>query len=46
MEAAGGPIHELTMSEAYLTNGGHIAERRVVEAGYRLGAVLKEVAAK
>lgn len=34
---------EITLSEAYLANGGHVAEQRVIEAGFRLGAVLKQV---
>jgi hypothetical protein len=38
-----GRIESIDLSEAYLKAGGRIAERRLVEAGYRLGAVLKEV---
>lgn len=36
----------LGMSKDYLQTGGKIAKQRVVEAGYRLGAVLKEIAAE
>lgn len=36
----------LGMSKDYLQTGGKIAKMRVVEAGYRLGAVLKEIAAE
>jgi len=35
------PIH---LTERYLKEGGRVAELRVVEAGYRLGAVLKQIA--
>lgn len=35
----------LGLSKDYLQAGGKIAKQRVVEAGYRLGAVLKEIAA-
>ncbi len=35
------PIH---LTERYLKTGGNLAERRVVQAGYRLGAVLKTIA--
>jgi hypothetical protein len=34
------PIH---LTERYLKTGGELAEERVVQAGYRLGAVLKEI---
>jgi hypothetical protein len=34
------PIH---LTERYLKTGGNLAERRVVQAGYRLGAVLKTI---
>jgi hypothetical protein len=46
MEAAGGAVQELMMSEPYLKAGGSIAEQRVVEAGYRLGAVLRQITGK
>lgn len=36
----------LGMSKDYLQTGGKIAKQRVVEAGYRLGEVLKEIAAE
>jgi hypothetical protein len=42
MEAAGS-IEPIDLSEAYLKAGGLIAKRRLVEAGYRLGAVLQQV---
>lgn len=32
----------LKLTERYLREGGQIAEQRVIQAGYRLGAVLKE----
>lgn len=45
-EASGAATAEpLTLSEDYLKMGGRLAERRVIQAGYRLGAVLKAVAA-
>ena len=43
METAGSLV-PIDLSEAYLQSGGHTAKRRLVEAGYRLGAVLKLVA--
>ena len=46
MEASGGPIEPIKLSEAYLKAGGTISEARLVEAGYRLGAVLKELVKK
>jgi ketosteroid isomerase-like protein len=36
----------LGLSKGYMQSGGNIAKMRVVEAGYRLGAVLKEIAAE
>jgi hypothetical protein len=36
----------LGMSKDYMQTGGKVAKQRVVEAGYRLGAVLKEIAAE
>ncbi|MGC4002630.1 MAG: S1/P1 nuclease [Pirellulales bacterium] len=33
------------LSESYLKTGGAVAKKRAVEAGFRLGAILKEVAA-
>jgi hypothetical protein len=44
MEAAGGPPQEIELSERYLKAGGMAAEWRMVQAGYRLGAVLKQLA--
>jgi hypothetical protein len=40
MEAAGS-VEEISVSEAYLKAGGQIAERRVVQAGFRLGELLR-----
>jgi hypothetical protein len=42
MEAVG-RTESIDLSQGYLKAGGRIAERRLVEAGYRLGAVLKEI---
>ena len=36
----------IQLTERYLKTGGKLAEQRVVQAGYRLGAVLKEIASK
>ncbi len=36
----------IKLTERYLKEGGRVSEQRVIEAGYRLGAVLKEVADK
>jgi hypothetical protein len=33
----------IQLTERYLKQGGKVAEERVVQAGYRLGAVLKEI---
>ena len=41
---AAGAMTPVDLSEAYLKAGGQIAKRRLSEAGYRLGAVLKQVA--
>jgi hypothetical protein len=42
-EAGNAPqLPTITLSEDYLKTAGAVAERRVVEAGYRLGAVLAE----
>lgn len=35
---------ELVLTERYLKTGGGVAEQRVIQAGYRLGAALKGVA--
>lgn len=45
MEATGSS-EMIELSEAYLQAGGKLAQRRIVEAGYRLGAVLKQVVAE
>ena len=42
MEAVG-RVDPIDLSELYLKAGGGIAETRMVQAGYRLGAVLKEL---
>jgi hypothetical protein len=36
----------LTLSEEYLSAGGTASEKRLVEAGYRLGAILKQLVAE
>src|SRR5205807_1658158 len=41
LEVSGEMPIDIELSERYLKTGGAIAERRLVEAGYRLGAVLK-----
>lgn len=41
MEAAGAAVEPIALSEDYLKASGRIAAQRVVEAGFRLGAVLK-----
>src|SRR5262245_9316877 len=45
MEAGGGSVEVITLSQGYLLAGGQVAEKRLVQAGYRLGAVLKQIAA-
>jgi hypothetical protein len=45
MEAGAGAVEEIALSEAYLKTGGSLTEILLVGAGYRLGAMLKEVAA-
>jgi len=45
MEAAG-EVYAIELSEGYLQAGGNVARHRLVEAGYRLGAVLKQIAAE
>lgn len=42
-EAQGGQPPVIELSEEYLKTAGAIAERRIVEAGYRLAAVLAEL---
>lgn len=46
MESAGGPVEQIVLSETYLKAGGDAAVPRVVQAGHRLGAVLKVLAAE
>lgn len=41
----GGDPGPLQLSDQYLKTGAKIADERLVQAGYRLGAVLKEIAA-
>jgi hypothetical protein len=45
MEAGSGVVEQIELLEDYLKTGGQVAERRMVQAGYRLGAVLKAVIA-
>jgi hypothetical protein len=40
-ELAGEKLELLTLSEDYLRAGGRVCTRRVVQAGYSLGAILK-----
>lgn len=39
-----GALKPITLSEEYLRRGGRVCERRVVQAGYRLGVLLKKIA--
>jgi len=41
MESASGGVEQIELSEAYLRSGGHLAETRLIQARYRLGAVSK-----
>jgi hypothetical protein len=43
MESGGGAMQEIELSERYLKAGGGMAEWRMVQAGYRLGAVVKGI---
>ena len=43
MESGGGAIEPMQLSERYLKAGGGIAEQRIAQAGFRLGAVLREL---
>ena len=43
MEAGGGGVEEIELTEEYLKAGGQIAERRVVQAGFRLAELLKSL---
>ena len=36
-------LPEINLSQAYLQAGGRLSKQRVVQAGYRLGAVLRVV---
>jgi hypothetical protein len=42
-EAESGGLQPISLSEEYLKVGGKICDRRVVQAGYCLAAVLKEI---
>jgi len=44
MDADGSEFPPIALSEEYLQNGGRLCERRVIEAGFRLGAILKGIA--
>jgi hypothetical protein len=44
-EKLGEPVPVIALTEDYLREAGLVARRRVVESGYRLGAVLKQVVA-
>lgn len=44
IESGSGRFEEIALSEPYLKAGGNVAELRLIRAGYRLGAVLKEIA--
>jgi S1/P1 Nuclease len=46
MEAGSGRVEEIALSETYLKNGGHAVEPRLVQAGYRLGMVLRQIVAE
>jgi hypothetical protein len=43
MESGSGTVQEIELSERYLKAGGGMAEWRMVQAGYRLGAVVKGI---
>jgi hypothetical protein len=43
LEKEGGEVLPITLTEDYLVTGGAMSKLRVVMAGYRLGAVLKEI---
>jgi len=42
-QEGGGEIQPITLDTDYLKTGGKVCEKRVVQAGYRLGAVLKQI---
>jgi hypothetical protein len=46
MEDGGGTVEPIQLSNDYLKVGGRVAEQRVVQAGYRLGALLKTLIAE
>jgi hypothetical protein len=43
IEQEGGELQAIDLSEDYLRAGGIVSRKRVVQAGYRLAAVLKEI---
>jgi hypothetical protein len=43
IEQEGGEIQPISLDADYLRAGGKVCEKRVVQAGYRLGAVLKQI---
>ena len=43
-ESAGNTVQPIDLSQEYLQAGGQVAEQRIVQAGYRLGALLKSIA--
>jgi hypothetical protein len=45
MEISGQAVSEIDLSTDYLKAGGRAAEQRVIQVGYRLGTVLKRIAA-
>jgi hypothetical protein len=44
MDEVGAAVEGIDLSEEYLKTGGRVAELRIVQAGYRLGAILKKIA--
>lgn len=45
-EKLGEPVPTIVLTDDYLREAGLVARRRVIESGYRLGAVLKQVVAE
>jgi hypothetical protein len=43
LEQEGGELQPIELSEDYLKAGGNVSRKRLVQAGYRLAAVLKEI---
>jgi len=46
MEGGTGGVESIELSAGYLSAGGQESERRIVQAGYRLGAVLRTIVAQ